>query len=301
MTDELLEKVIYYIGTLDNPTEKVDIFKYAWDILKGTSAQNPLSTPELTKKIAEKNNKPQYKIYRTLLEFTRDEKIPLGSKQGAGGGYFSLEPDASKFANNEENDNEDFFDQNLQAYPEATQEKHIWPLIELWLKDVKGIKNTSCEFAHNKKNGKWGNPDVVSLIPLEKMGFFDVSVLTVEVKTSLTDWGQYFFEAVAHKRFSNRVYFAYRATGQEGSGDKDILSYAERFRVGVLRLDISDDDYRNLVSWPQFTDEQKIVYLENIVEEVPAPYEIVPLEEKIKFMRNLGLSDKDNIYSFGLG
>jgi len=127
---------------------------------------------------------------------------------------------------------------------------------------------------NKKKGGRWGNPDVTGL-RLEELptGPTGIECATIEAKLSLTDWQYFLFEAVAHKRFAHRAWFAF-AVGSDSPDlsqikESDRLAgYAEKYRVGILvvflpvakyeqlstgdanSLEVGPDDVRVEVLWP---------------------------------------------------
>ena len=138
---------------------------------------------------------------------------------------------------------------------ETTKEKHLWPLVASWLKTEKDYQYASDTHANVKSNGKWGNPDVVGLNFIEEFGFFNIEIVTVEVKPSLSSWRTWIFEAVSHKRFSERVYFAVRTNDPDGSEISELARYSEKYGIGLLIIDLLDSDYRKLTNWTSISDD----------------------------------------------
>ena len=118
------------------------------------------------------------------------------------------------------------------------QEKSLYPILKSWLfeKDFDRVADVS----NLKKNGKWGNPDLVGLKIEDIYGRPEVEITTIEVKLTDENWEQWIFESIAHTRFSNRSYFAflYPENLFNKLDSTDIKLYAEHFNVGILIIEI---------------------------------------------------------------
>jgi len=80
-------------------------------------------------------------------------------------------------------------------------ERDLYPLVELWL-EQKGYQ--SKDVSSLKKGGKWGNPDIVGANRVDLFGAVEIDIASCEIKLSDNYWEQVIFEAISHKRFSNR-------------------------------------------------------------------------------------------------
>jgi hypothetical protein len=117
----------------------------------------------------------------------------------------------------------------------------------------------------------------------------------------LSQWRYYFFEAVSHKRFSERVYFAYRENvGGDADQRSELLRYAEKYGVGVVEMQIDDDDFKKIRNWSRLTDAEKTTIIDSFVEVVPAPFEAISIRDKIIFLKQVGVNSKQDLYSFGI-
>jgi phosphoenolpyruvate carboxylase len=97
------------------------------------------------------------------------------------------------------------------------------------------------------------------------------------VKLSEQNWEQFIFEAISHKRFSNRSWFAYRISQAGKPLPKAIEYYAERYKVGIIQILLNDEELVKLKSAKSDIVEELV---DRIHERVPALYEHVPLQEK---------------------
>jgi len=153
-------------------------------------------------------------------------------------------------------------------------ERDLYPLVHTWLQ-TKGF--TSKDISNLKSGGKWGNPDVVGVKRVDLFGSIEIEIASCEVKLSEANWEQFIFEAISHKRFSNRSWFVYRI-GQAGRPmPKAIEYYAERYKVGVVQILLTDDELVGLKTKKDVIPEELI---DRVIEKIPAFYEHVPLQEK---------------------
>jgi hypothetical protein len=156
-----------------------------------------------------------------------------------------------------------------------------------------------------KTGGTWGNPDVAGIKITEGyLGRHDIEIATVEAKVSMTAWRQWIFEAVAHKRFAHRAYFAFAFGSDEPGLDRipdvaDLRKYAERYRVGVLVVFMPTELFTKL-SVEKY-DSLQIDSTEGRVEELwPAINEAAPLSEVVDYLWNvLGVATTADLYAFG--
>ncbi len=282
-----------------------DIYLKALKILEGYTSDQPMGTKDVIQKIRKEISQSlrDGQVYNILLNASKNLESPIQSRKGRSGGYFL---DASEVLNNTGDSpglTNSFSDgeplERFSAEPEKTYERHIWPLVSHWLKSQKDLKQATHEYANVKSGGKWGNPDVLALRPIDRLGFFDVEVVTVEVKPSTTNWQYYFFEAVSHKRFAERVYFCFRTGGSDQKTLLNVLDYAEKFRVGVLQIELGEDQYLSLQKWDAMPDVDKLQLVDQVVEVAPAPYDPVNLSDKLDFLERVGIKFKEDIYTFG--
>lgn len=180
-----------------------------------------------------------------------------------------------------------------RAYTE--QEKLLYPIFKDW---ALTICDRAKDNSTKRKGGPWCNPDIVGInIVNDPCGVEHLETLTIEVKVSDNDWQKEFFQAVAHKRFSHRAYFAYAAP-QSHKPDPDMRRYAEKYNVGILCLRLADTDFS------QFAGNKKTIDLKeyevsDIREEWPARYEYVSMNEIVEFLKYLGINGPKDIYNFG--
>ena len=101
------------------------------------------------------------------------------------------------------------------------------------------------------KKAEPGQPDITGLRVNDSLGSVSFECATIEAKLSSDRWRYWLFEAVAHKRFAHRAYFAF-AFGTDTPGlDKvketdKMCEYAEKYRIGILVVFISKQQYDEL-------------------------------------------------------
>lgn len=289
----------YYLEDLSDENTR-EIYLNALEQLKDASETSPINTSKLIAGISGglENSPKEHIIYFTLLDASKSSKSRIRSRKGRTGGYFLVEPDVLK----EDQPRDSSISRDLvqdQSASDKTLEKHLWPLITYWLKRQKNLGHASHEYANLKSGGKWGNPDVLALDPLDRLGFFNVEVTSVEVKPSMSNWEYYFFEAVSHKRFAERSYYAFRYDEAKAEQLSSLLDYAEKFGVGLLKIELDDAQFTAMTAWDEMAEVDKLQLVDQVVEVIPAPFQAVNLSEKVNFLERVGIKYKEQIYQFG--
>lgn len=288
---------------LDNPYTKepqVSLYDAAISILKGR--KKPIPTKDLLEKLREKvpNAKPDYLYYRVVLESSKNPDSPINSTgRGKGGGYFyeEMEEPVVSEVDVVVEGGEASEIQEKRKYDQI--EKRLWKPVARWLLANKQPTQVSADVANKKKGGVWGNPDVVGLAPLKRLGFFDIEITSIEVKPSLSRWEYFFFEAVSHKRFAERSYFAFYEDSMHKFKIDDLVSYAEKYGVGLLQIDISEDQFVGLEDWDDMSGSTRDDIISSFREIYPAPYTTVELRMKCDFLENIGVRYDEEVYGFG--
>ncbi len=276
-----------------NGIENEEIYLAALEVLSASNEFNPKSTSETVNEIAGKigHEGPVYPVYHELIRATKVDGSCIGSRKGRNGGYF-LRSDLES--------SEKSLEQDRQTQSEKTLEKHLWPIAAEWLRVSKNVSRVSSVVANLKGGGIWSNPDVVGINVFEELGFFDVEITTLEVKPSLKGWKYFFFEAVSHKRFSERVYFVFRSNGDTDSEVRlEMLKYAEKFGVGVVEMQLDQDSDNDLKNWAKLNDEKKVELIDSFLEIVPASFEAISARDKIAFLRQIGIESREQLYGYG--
>lgn len=187
---------------------------------------------------------------------------------------------------------------------EPTQRKQreqlLYPAVAAWL-SARGFPAEVS--ASTKKGGIWGNPDVTGIKIVDTLlGGKHIEVSTVEAKLSAAYWRYYFFEAVAHKRFAHRAYFAFAVGSDEPSiadldGVSELREYGEKYGVGLLAIFIPSEDYKNLVSGADPKIDDDAILIQEIW---PAIHDPVSPSAVSSFLRDvLELADDRSLYEYG--
>lgn len=162
-------------------------------------------------------------------------------------------------------------------------ERDLYPLMELWLQQ-KGY--TSKDLSTLKSGGPWGNPDIIGAERVELFGAVQIELASCEIKVREANLERDIFEAISHKRFSNRSWFCYRVEDEEAPLPKGIEYYAERYRVGVVQIVLTNEE---LISLKQ-SQRTPLEFIERVIERVPALYDHVPLREQRDLIDRSGIT-----------
>ncbi len=151
-------------------------------------------------------------------------------------------------------------------------ESDLYPLIVSWL-ETKGF--SSKDVSTLKSGGPWGNPDVIGALRTEIFGAVEIEVVSCEVKLDESNWQRFIFEAISHKRFSNRSWYCIRTKSDDSPLPKGIEYYAERYKVGIVQIVLSDDELVQLKESTKPVSD----FIDQVIERIPALHETVPLRE----------------------
>lgn len=158
------------------------------------------------------------------------------------------------------------------------QESDLYPIFKAWL-TTKGY--CAQTVANKRGQGKWQNTDIIGIRDTEIIGTLDIEIASIEVKLSKQGWETQIFEAVAHKMFANRAYFAFMCKEDEVDKVDDMKLYAEKFGIGILALAVDS------ASW----DKPKKILTCPIREIVPAPYDTTFTIKKKEFLDAMGITN----------
>jgi len=173
-------------------------------------------------------------------------------------------------------------------------EELLYPSLKAWLmaqeyrvKDTSGMRE--------RELGKWGNPDITGIKVVENLGSREIEIVTIEAKVK--NVGCNFYEAVAHKRFANRAYFAFSSTKSLVAKSNDELRYlSDLFNVGVLLAIFDDDKYEQLNEG-----EMADLQLDEVdVYELYSPrFEQRQNLWQKKYCQAIGISDQESLWTWG--
>ncbi len=183
-----------------------------------------------------------------------------------------------------------------ESSPITPREAHLYELVRYWFQAKKNIRTK--DISQLKAGGVWGNPDVIGVSSTDRLGLFDVEIVSAEVKLSEKDWRRFIFEAVSHKRFANRVYYIFRTNRETFKLPDDMDRYAEQYRIGIVQIPLDDSEMAILgegTGRDNFSN-----YADRIVEKVPAVYDFVAPRYQIDFLERIGLTQREDVIRFGL-
>lgn len=146
------------------------------------------------------------------------------------------------------------------------------------------------------------NPDIAGLNTLDAFNGLSIEIVTIEAKTSLDNWEQWIFEAVSHRRFANRAYFAFAHEEETISKiPQDMRYYAELFGIGILVISMANDTYELLHSGrlDRPLDAEKDAV--EVIEVFSAPYSFVQPKYQLKFCNALNIGCLKDLHRWGNG
>jgi len=170
-------------------------------------------------------------------------------------------------------------------------EKHLYPLVEAWLQQGAGTGSEYKEtqtVANARGNGPWGNPDIVAKKQTRFAGAVEIELVSCEVKRDIVAWEKFFFEAVSHKRFAHRSWYCVRIDARSSLPKRELMvQYAERYRVGIATIELSEKECERLVRLKDETLQDWAAEKIHVVHS--APFDPVPLSEVRQFCENSDL------------
>lgn len=193
-------------------------------------------------------------------------------------------------------------EQKKDTIERQKREDALYKLLSEWFIS----RNYNAEVtAHIKKGDQWGNPDIVGIMLIDDpFGNQQIEIGTIEAKISLNNWRKEFFEAVSHKRFSNRAYFAFAVGAKEPSIQsireyEQLRSYGEKYNVGILAVFMDAKDYQQLIK--DDVSKLKLALDDVIVTEIwPAMYDLVSTSDLYFFVTKvLDLDTTTKVNNFG--
>lgn len=187
------------------------------------------------------------------------------------------------------------------AVARQQRETLLYPPLAMWLRSRGYSARVT---ATSRRGGAWGNPDVTGINVVDGfLGQKSLEIATVEAKISSAQWRYYLFEAVAHKRFAQRAYFAFAQPSDEPTLSEivdatEMREYGEKYRIGIIVVFLPTDTYTQLLAGNVTT--LKLALEEMRIEELwPAIYDDVAASSQLEFVRSvLGLQQDRDVYTF---
>ncbi|MDP3008453.1 MAG: hypothetical protein Q8N30_05215 [Methylococcales bacterium] len=171
----------------------------------------------------------------------------------------------------------------------------LYPILESWLV-TQGYQ--AKDISSTRALGKWGNPDVAGINALDAFNGLSIELVTIEAKTSLDNWEVLIFEAISHRRFANRAYFAFAQPEETANKiPSEMRYYAELYGIGILVLSVDDTKYKQLhdgdLSEPLKAEDVEVIEI------FSAPYNFVQPKYQLKFCEALDISCLKKLYHWG--
>lgn len=244
-------------------------------------------------KVFNSHNIPESTFHATLSGLVRSNtsKINcLGRKQG----YFLTKDLSSIQPGNE-------VEAETEEKGKKEKERLLYPIFIEWLFTHGFSKVRDTSSSRNQDLGTWGNPDITGIKIHETLGkTTDIEFVTVEVKSSSDNWKYWIFEAVAHKRFSNRSYFAFAYPEEMlNKIDADLKQYAEIYGIGILVLPLAKEGYDALKN--SKTDQYKIAEYSStdVIEISSSRYSPTYYHFRGRFLKAIGINSESELHEWG--
>lgn len=285
------------IGQMAVP-KKVD--KVATTILQSNDATSPeraLQTAEIIEHYREMQEQDNEIVninansFATTLSFLAHDSESQILCDGRKQGYY-VKPQCECVGSAEDADAENGTEDNTEknadtqyctGIKKTVLEKDLYESFKNWLR-MKGYYAQNV--ANKRAMDKWQNTDIVGIKDTYILDLPHIEIAAIEVKRSKSNWHVDIFEAVAHKMFAHRVYFAFLCTENEVDKIGEMAQYAERYKIGILAL-VVPEEYEDIES------ALNSAYVREIV---PAPYDAPSIEMQKTFLEGtLGITTREKL------
>jgi hypothetical protein len=177
----------------------------------------------------------------------------------------------------------------------SDRESALYPILVDWLV---GSGFRARETSAMRALGRWSNPDVTGVKVSEHLGRMDIEIATIEAKRSLIDWERAFFEAVAHRRFANRAYFAFPLPESSfGKIPPEMRYYSELYDVGVLTVVMPDKSFKEYSEGTGATQDEMMAA--EVFEVLSARRSATPMEQQRRFCEAVQITDLATLMTWG--
>lgn len=271
-------------------TKRDEILNHTVEFLKtqgATSKENGKTTTVILESIKRINPEMNHNTVGAYLSALAKDPTSGIVLAGKGRGYYYVKPEQGLIQISESPTKQ-------EAKKRVEREKKLYPIVRQWLLEKSyRVKDTSSA----RGNDKWGNPDITGLKVIDTVSETkEVELVTVEVKNSFEDWREVIFEAISHTRFANQVYFCFAySEDYRRKIETEMFFYAEEFGIGILGIEMSDEDYQ------KFIQDGVVPNYDNIdmVELQTPPFKLLRPYFREKFFKTLGVGKLSDLYGFG--
>lgn len=265
--------------------------------LLGANHNTPKKASEIYNKV--KEIYPKFESYMSIKVFrvylsalSTDGRSAITKPEGKHGYFINVSID------NDENIESDEIESDHPTSARTNRERLLYPFLRDWLMS-QGYRAKDTSLI--KGNSRWGNPDITGLKIIDNVLSTEIEIATIEAKASLRNWKIDFFEAVAHRRFSNRAYFAF-PIGDNKPREvlRELRYYSELYEVGVLLISMPEAALKEYESTGILPLENIEDYID-IIEFYTAKFNNLPIMYQKDFYKSLGIKERKDLYEFGEG
>lgn len=243
---------------------------------------------EIDESFSSKVSEQVFKSY--LSTISRDSGSRIAKDVGSHGYYLKeIKPEEETIVVDQAQ-----VEEQVSQVKRVEKEKLLYPILEAWI-ITKGYRTKDTSLM--KEMGRWGNPDITGIIVEETLGAYDIEVVTIEAKVSSYNFRYDFFEAVSHKRFANRVYFAFAATPSFlRESNEELRYYSELYKVGVIVVVIEDQHFNSFIKGDLSEIDADMV---DVYELFSSPFEPRLKRWQKEFLNALKITDTRSLWSWG--
>lgn len=236
---------------------------------------------------------PEYEKFGPYLSWATKQDDSIIVRAPGKQGYF-LSATQEELVQAEEQ-NEGAVKAPKELKKEREKEAVLYPLLKKWLLEEEyRVKDTS----QSKSHGKWGNPDITGIKVSDFIGSKEFEITTIEAKIDRNSWEYNIFEAVSHRRFANRVYFAFaHPESLINQIPSDLRYYCEVYSVGLLLVVLNDDLYEKFLNGDVSSISSEDDY--EIKEIYPAPFNSIRMKYQKKFLNSINIVEPGDVYTWG--
>ena len=234
---------------LAGSSTKEKVKKVCEYLLKSDSCFSP--TKSMAGKTLHEKAKAQFKDtpfeFNTFIQYLANISREIDSAikcPGKKQGYYIDQTQASKEPGGENSESDQQESTDVVSKKSQQIEKLLYPLLKTWLL---ASEYAAEDVSKLKKNGSWGNPDLLGL-KVSRFGSHSLEIVTIEAKPSKDGWEKLIFEAVSHRRFANRAYFAFAYPSGQSIVDSKLRYYSELYSVGILIIELEQQAFREYLA-----------------------------------------------------
>ncbi len=185
-------------------------------------------------------------------------------------------------------------DKDYRWKKNIARERLLYPILESHLQS-KGYRTKDTSLM--TRNGKWGHPDITGIMANNTLGSIEFEIVSIEAKVSVSTFRQEFWQAVAHRVFANRSYFAFvAASNSPHKNDEELRHYSELYKVGIIVVVLEEDHFQD---FNQGRLKEINKDMAKVIEISMAPHESHLLKWQKPFLTCLGVHEPNHLYEWG--